>query len=372
VDIGIPKEARTHEHRVALTPAGAKALVERGHRVYVETGAGAEAGHSDADYESAGATIAYARDEVFHRGALLLGVNAPEPSEYGLLQSQQAVIAFWALPAAHAEHLRILMGRQVTAIGLEVVGDAEGHAPALTAMSEIAGPLAVVVGAGLLLNEFGGKGILLSGAPGVPPANLVIIGAGVLGRAAACAAAGMGAEVLLLDTSVDALRESRLRMGRAVPSMVATPHNVERALSFADLVIACPAVRGERAPHVITRGMLRRMKPRSVVMDLAIDMGGSLETSRPTYFPQPTFEAEGVQHFCVPNLPSIVARSATTALTNAVLPWVEELAEKGVDRALADNGALRRGTYLRHGRCVKDTLAELFGLPLERLPGAGR
>jgi len=371
VDIGIPKESRQHEHRVALTPAGVKALTERGHRVYVETGAGSEAGHGDADFESAGATVVYSRAEAFQRAELLLAVMAPEPAEYGLLQPQQAVVAFWALPAAHAENLRTLISRQVTVVGLEVVGDAEGHAPALIAMSEIAGPLAVVVGSGLLLNEFGGKGILLPGAPGVPPANLVILGTGVLGQAAARAAVGMGAEVLLLDVSIAQLRQARDRLPRTVPTMVATAHNIERALSFADLLIAAPATRGERAPVCITRAMLRKMKPRSVVMDLAIDMGGSLETSRPTYFPDPTYEAEGITHFCVPNLPSIVARSATTALTNTVLPWVLELAEKGADRTLAENEPLRRGAYLHHGKVLRQPLAELFGLPYQPLD-AGR
>ena len=370
MDIGIPRESRQHEHRVALTPAGVKALIERGHRVYIETGAGAEAGHADADFESAGATVVYSRQEAFHRAELVLAVMAPLPVEYELLQPQQALVAFWALPAARVEDLRTLIARQVTAVGLEVAGDAEGHAPALIAMSEIAGPLAVVIGAGLLLNEFGGKGILLSGAPGVPPANLVIIGAGVLGRAAACAAVGIGAEVLLLDVSVPQLRAVRERLPRQVPTMLATAHGIERALSFADLVISAPALRGERAPVCVSRAMLRRMKPRSVVMDLAIDMGGSLETSRPTYFPDPTYEAEGILHFCVPNLPSIVARSATTALTNTVLPWVLELAEKGADRTLRENEALRRGTYLHHGKVLRQPLAELFGLPFQPL-GAG-
>jgi alanine dehydrogenase len=371
VDIGIPRELRQHEHRVALTPGGVKVLTEHGHRVYVETGAGGEAGHGDGDYQSAGGNVVYSRSEVFQRSALLLGVNAPEPSEYAMLEPEQMVLAFWALPAAHAEHLKVLRERQVTAIGLEVVEDEDGHAPALMAMSEIAGPLAVVVGAGLLLNEFGGKGILLTGAPGVPPANLVIIGTGVLGQAAARAAVGMGTEVLLLDSDIGQLRRAVDRLPRAVPTMVATPHNVERALAFADLLITAPALRGERAPQIITRAMLKKMKPRSVVMDLAIDMGGALETSRPTYFPQPTYEAEGILHFCVPNLPSIVARSATTALTNAVLPWVLALAEKGAEHTLREHPELRRGTYLHHGKVVKDTLAALFGLPYEPLV-AGR
>ena len=368
MDIGIPKESLAHEHRVALTPGGVKALTERGHRVYVETGAGAEAGHSDDDYRSAGAMIAYSRDEAVQRAELLLGAQALRPAEYPLLRPGQTVLTFWMLPSAHAESLRTLVGTQVTAIGLEVIEDDEGNAPALQAMSEMAGSLAVIIGAGLLLNEFGGKGILLTGGPGVPPANVVILGTGVLGQAAARAAVGLGAEVLLLDISVTRLRQALDRLPRPVPTMVARPLNIERALAFADLVIAAPGVRGDRAPIIVTRPMLRKMKPRSVIMDFAIDMGGCLETSRPTYFPQPTYEAEGILHFCVPNLPTIAARSATQALTNTVLPWVIELAEKGIERTLADNAALQRGTYLYRGSCVKESLAELFGLNFEPLP----
>jgi len=362
VDIGIPKEQRTHEHRVALTPGGVKALVERGHRVYIETGAGGEAGHNDDDYRSAGATVAYAREEVFARPELLLGVAPPAPEEYRHLQPGQTIMAFWTLPAAHGEDLRVLVERQVTAIGLEVVQDEDGHAPALMAMSEIAGSLAVIVGAGLLLNEFGGKGILLTGAPGVPPANLVILGTGVLGQAAAKAAVGIGAEVLLLDNDIAQLRRTLVHMPHTVPTMISTPANLERALMFADLVIASPGARGERAPLLITRQLLRKMKPRSVLMDLAIDMGGCCETSRPTSFPDPTYEAEGITHFCVPNLSTIVARSATKALTNTILPWVLELVEHGTDAALARHPMLRRGTYLHHGRCAMPSLCESFGL----------
>jgi len=371
VDIGIPRETRGGERRVALTPSGVKTLVHQGHRVWVETGAGVAAGHADSDYESAGATIAFNRIEPFARGSLIACVYAPEPREYTLLQPGQVVLGFWALPAARPDDLRALLGTGSTAIGLEAIEDEQGRAPVLTSMSEIAGGLAVIVGAGLLLSEFGGKGILLGGAPGVPPAHLVILGAGVLGRSAARAALGAGAQVTLLDNSVARLREAVRDVGGSATTMLATPPNVSKALSFADLVLGAVAVHGQRAPVLVTREMLRSMKPRSVVMDLSIDMGGCFETSRPTRFAGGAYEVDGILHFCVPNLPSAAARSATLALTNALLPYVLEVGAKGVEGALGTLPDLRRGTYLYRGRCARESLARAFQLPWEPPPDPG-
>jgi alanine dehydrogenase len=369
VDIGIPREGSAREHRVLLTPSGVKTLVQAGHRLFVETGAGAEAGHPDADYQSAGATVVFSRLEAFARASLLAGVHAPEPKEYELLQPRQVVFSFWGLPAVRPEEIKALLERQITAVGLEAIEDAEGRAPVLTCMSEIAGRLAVTVGAGLLLNEFGGKGILLGGAPGVPPAHFVVLGAGVLGRSAARGALGSGADVTLLDQSVDRLRSAALELGR-VTTMLATRPNVEKALSFADLVLGAVAVHGHRAPLLVTREMLRIMKPRSVVMDLAIDMGGCFESSRPTAFPSATYDVDGILHFCVPNLPSVAARSATLALTNVLLPYLGAVAGQGFEHALGVLPDLRRGTYLHQGSCTRESLARAFGLAYVPLLGA--
>jgi alanine dehydrogenase len=368
MDVGIPRETRLRERRVSLTPSAVKALVQHGHRVWVESGAGAGAGHADADYESAGARIAFSRMEAFTRGGVLTAVFAPDPREYELLQPGQVVFAFWALPAARPEDLRALIARQVTAVGLEAIEDDQGRAPVLTSMSEIAGALAVIMGGGLLLNEFGGKGILLSGVPGVPPAQFVVLGAGVLGRSAARAAQAAGAQVTLLDERVEHLRQAALEVGPPVTTMLSTRPNLEKALAFADLVLGAVAVRGARAPLLVTRDMLRLMKPRSVVMDLSIDMGGCFETSRPTSFPDPAYEVDGILHFCVPNLPSVAARSATLALTNAVLPYLHAVGA-GFETAARTHADLARGTYLYRGRCVRESLARAFQLPLEALPG---
>jgi alanine dehydrogenase len=250
----------------------------------------------------------------------------------------------------------------VAAVGLEAIEDDAGHAPVLTSMSEIAGALAVTVGASLLLNEFGGKGILLGGAPGVAPANLMILGAGVLGRSAARTAIGMGAQVTLLDVSVSHLRQALADLRVPVTTYVATRPNLEKTLAYADLVLGAVAIHGQRAPVLVTRPMLKLMKPRSVIMDLSIDMGGCVETSRPTSFPSPTYEVEGILHFCVPNLPSIAARTSTHALTSAVLPYATGIADLGLEAALLAMPDLRRGLYLERGGVRKDWLRETLGL----------
>jgi len=371
VQIGIPREVRAHERRVALNPSGVRALVHQGHRVWVETGAGAGAGFPDSDYQSAGATVVFGRSEPFLRADLVACVHAPHPSEYELLQPHQIVFAFWALATARPADLQALMARGITAVGIEAIEDERGRAPVLTSMSEIAGSLAAIVGAGLLLNEFGGKGILLGGAPGVPPANFVVLGAGVLGRSAARAALGMGAQVTLLDVSIEHLREAMATLPTGITTMLSTLPNIEKALGFADIVLGAVAVHGQRAPIVVPRELLARMKPRSVVMDLSIDMGGCFETSRPTGFPDTTYVVDGILHFCVPNLPSAAARSATLALTNAQLPYLQEVARHGFEAAIHAAPALGRGTYLHRGRCVRESLARAFQIPCDPLPVPG-
>lgn len=368
MDIGIPKETRLREHRVALTPSGVRTLVHKGHRVWVESDAGLAAGHANDEYQAAGAQIAYSRHEVFARGALVVTVYAPDPHEYDLIEPDMVVVGFWGLPAARPEDFHALAAREATLIGIEAIEDDAGHAPVRHSMAEIAGSLAVIVGSGLLLNEFGGKGILLGGVPGVPPGSFVILGAGVLGRAAARAALGLGAQVTLLDQSVAHLREAVSALGGGVTTMLSTKPNIEKALSFADLVLGAVAVRGQRAPVLVTRDMLRLMKPRSIVMDLSIDMGGCFETSRPTSLTSPTYEVDGILHVCIPNLPSGAARTATQALTNALLPYLVTVADRGIDAALTDYPELARGTYLYRGRCSSEVLARTFNVDWWRLP----
>ncbi|MCG6924483.1 MAG: alanine dehydrogenase [Acidobacteria bacterium] len=370
MDIGIPREARPREHRVALAPSGVRTLVQQGHRVWVESDAGLDAGHPNAAYESAGAEIAYSREEILGRAKLVVTVYAPLARDYGLLQKDQVVFGFWALPATRPEDFRALTESGVTAVGIEAIEDEDGHAPVRTSMSEIAGSLAVTVGSGLLLNEYGGKGILLGGVAGVPPAHFVVLGAGVLGRAAARAALGLGAQVTLLDRSVAHLREVGREVHGGYTTMLATRPNIEMALSFADLVLGAVAVSGQRAPVIVTRDMLKKMKPRTVVMDLSIDMGGCFETSRPTTLASPTYEVDGILHMCVPNLPSVAARTATKAFTNATLPYLQTIAEQGIDDALRAHPDLARGVLLYRGRCANEEVARSFDVEWQPAPGA--
>ncbi len=370
MDIAVPRETRPGEHRAALTPSGVHALVQAGHRVWVERGAGDRAGYGEADYTSAGAAIVYSREEAYTRGELVCAVFPPEPAEYALLRPGQAVLAFWGLPAFRREDVLELQRREVTAVGLEAVADLDGQAPVLKSMSEIAGGLAITFGAGLLLTSFGGKGLLLGGAPGVPPAHVAILGTGVLGRSAARAALGAGAQVMAMDRSVETLRDAMRELGPGLATMLATPANIEKALAFADLVLGAVAMRGERAPVLVTRAMLALMKPRSVVLDLSIDMGGCFETSRPTFFPDAVYEVDGIRHFCVPNLPAAAARSSTVALTNAVLPYLLGIGASDLEHAVSQDPALRRGTYLYRGRCAQEAVARAFGVARDPLPWA--
>lgn len=362
MDIGLVKDRRLFEHRIGLTPGAVKALTLAGHRVWVEDDAGLEAGFSNEAYRDVGATIAWSEDEVLMRTQFVIRVSPPAASEYERFQAGQIVLGSWHLAVAPEEGFRTLLDRKLTTVGIEIIEDDDGHAPVLEAMSEIAGRLAVIIGSGLLLNEFGGKGLLVNGAPGIPPASLVILGAGTLGREAATFGRGIGAHVVVLDRSVQALRDLQHATPDEIPTMVATPVNIEKGLAFADLFLCSVAVHGERTPILVTRDMLKSMKPRSVIMDLSIDQGGCCETSRPTDFSNPTYEVDGIIHFCVPNLPSTASRASTRALTNSILPYVMEIANKGFDQAARDNSALRRGTYTHHGRCVRKGLASSFGV----------
>jgi len=370
MDVGLIKDRRPFEHRIGLTPGGVRALTEKGHRVYLESDAGLEAGFSNEAYRGAGATVVYSDEEARLRSQLLIRLSPPSPEDCESFQPGQVVISAWHLAVASEDYFTRLLENKVTTVGYEIIEDDNGHAPVLVAMSEIAGRLAVTIGAGLVLNEFGGKGLLVGGAPGIPPASMVILGAGTLGCEAAKFARGIGAHVLVLDNDINALRRVQSMTADEVPTMIATRPRIEKALAFADILLCSVAVHGEKTPIMVTRDMLKLMKPRSVIMDLSIDQGGCCETSRPTDFSNPTYEVDGIIHFCVPNLASTASRASTRSLTNAILPFVEEIADKGFDRAIRDNSALRRGTYTYDGHCIREGIARIFDVPYRAIDGS--
>lgn len=371
MDIGVVKDRRPFEHRVGLTPAAVETLCADGHQVWVQDDAGLEAGFLNEAYRAAGATIVWSEEEVLLRSQLVIRISPPLPTEYDQFQHGQIVLGSWHLAVAPKDRFQELLDRKITAIGIEIIEEDDGHAPVLQAMSEIAGRLAVIIGSGLLLNEFGGKGLLVNGAPGIPPASMVILGAGTLGCEAARYARGLGAHVVVLDSDIQALRRVQAYTPHEVPTMVATPANIAKALAFSDLFLCAVAVHGERTPILITRDMLKLMKPRSVIMDLSIDQGGCCETSRPTDFSNPSYEVDGIVHFCVPNLPSTASRASTRILTNALLPYVREIANDGFSEAVCRRPALRRGTYTHNGCCVRQSLAQLFEIEYTALCQAG-
>lgn len=373
--VGVPLERDPTESRVGLTPAGARALVHRGQRVVVEAGAGRASRFADDEYAAAGAHLVYDHEEVFGRADLVLKIAALRPPEVALLRERQAVLAFHHLAAAGREHLAALLASGATLIGYEVIEDATGDAPILHAMSEIGGQLAVNVAAHLLETRGGGRGILLGGSTGIPPAHVVILGAGVAGTWAARTAIGNGAQVTMLDTRLQALRRAEEIFGRGLITEVSHLSALTRAVSYADVLIGAILARGERTPHVVSRSMVGSMKRGAVIIDLSIDQGGCVETSRPTTLEDPVFVEEGVIHYAVPNVGSAVARTSSLALTYAALPFLETLTGLGIEEALGREAGLGRGVYVYRGELVSPRVAKAFDVRAGVLPallGRGR
>ena len=362
MDIGVPLEIANEERRVALTPAAIHRLVQGGHRVWVERSAGLASRITDEDYVKAGARLAYDREEVYNRADMLLKVASPLPEEYELLHEEQILMCFLMLAVAPPQAFRSLADRKVAAIAMEMIEDDLGRAPVLEAVSEIAGPMSIHVAAHLLQSESGGRGILLGGAPGIPPATVVILGAGVVGTTAARAAIGNGAQVLVLDNDLTRLRRVHDLFAPRARTWMADEYETARAVQFADVLIGGVRIWGDRAPHLVTETMVRSMKHGSVILDVSIDLGGCVETSRPTTLAQPTYLLHNVVHYAVPNMTSSVARTATRALSNARMPYVLELAGRGLSGACAENAALLRGLVAAHGECLHPTIAERFGV----------
>ncbi|SRR5581483_4781942 len=325
MNIGIPKESRPFEFRVGLSPAGVQILTQNGHTVFVQHEAGVGAGFSDADYEKSGARLVYSTEEVFGRADLLLKVARPLKQELNWLRPETILAGFLHLASARQDKIDILLEKKITSVAYEQIEAPDGSLPVLRPFSQIGGAMAAQIAARLLQNNWGGKGILLGGVPGVPPAEIVILGAGVVGTYATQMFLGMGAHVTVIDHNLGALQRLWDRFPNIV-TMISTKRNLERSVAYADVVVGAILVSGKTPPILVTREMVRSMKPRSVIMDVSIDEGGCVETSRPTTHEHPVYIEEGILHYCVPNMPSAVARTATHAFVNAAMPYIIEIA----------------------------------------------
>jgi len=362
MNIGILKEKTTGERRVGLTPSAAGALIAKGHSVFVEQGAGVKSFFEDEHYAAVGAKLVEGSDELIGRAKLLVKVSPLDSQEYGRLVLNQIVVGFMHMAVASEASVRETVDKKITIIGCEIIEDERGELPVLVPMSEIAGQVSVQIAAHYLQGYHGGRGILVGGMPGIPPAAFVIAGAGVVGTEAARAALGLGAQVLVLDTDVNKLRRIDELFSKRVMTSVATPYNVERAVNFADVFIGAVLVHGEKTPVLITSQMLSTMKKGAVIVDVSIDQGGCIETSKPTTIDDPVFVEQDVIHYCVPYIPSVVSRTATRALSNVVLPIISEIAAHGVEEAMKRNPSLARGAYFYKGRCTKPGLSQAFGI----------
>jgi alanine dehydrogenase len=348
--IGIPKESRVFEYRVGLSPAGVDILSQNGHQIFVEHDAGVGAGFSDRDYEKSGARIAYSAEEVFGRADLLLKISRPLKNELEWVNEGTILAGLLHLASSSQDQIDLLLEKKITALAYEQITDAStGALSVLRPFSLICGAMAPQIAARLLQNNWGGKGILLSGLPGVPSAEVVVIGGGVVGLAATQAMLGAGAQVTVIDKNLSVLEKISERFPRAV-TMTSTKRNIERATAFADVVIGAVLISGQRAPVVVSREMVRAMKPRSIIIDISIDQGGCVETSRPTTHEHPTFVDEGMVHYCVPNIPGVVARTASHVFLNAALPYILEVANNGIDVVIEQNPAIELAINTHAGK----------------------
>ncbi|NKB82746.1 MAG: alanine dehydrogenase [Nitrospirales bacterium] len=367
MNIGIPKEVKDHEFRVALTPTGVQAVCQRGHRAWVESGAGQGSGFSDEAYQEAGATVTTSKEDVFQHSELILKVKEPLLSECALLRPEHTLLTFFHL-AANKELTDALLNTGVTAIAYETVEDQQEKLPILYPMSVIAGRMSVQIGAHYLTrNQYGGQGIVMSGVPGVAPAHVVILGAGVVGVSAARIASGMGARVTVISLDLEQLQVLDAMYQGRIATLAAHQGWIDHAVEQADLVIGAVMVRGAKTPQIVSRSVVSRMSAGSVIVDVAVDQGGCVETTKPTTHSEPVSVVNEVVHYGVTNIPGIVPRTATDALTNATLPFIVQLADSGIERALRDWRGLAKGVNVKQGTITCQAVADAHGLTCHSL-----
>ncbi|MBI1273488.1 MAG: alanine dehydrogenase [Alphaproteobacteria bacterium] len=359
--VGVPKEIKVHEYRVGLTPASARELVQAGHKVMVEAGAGASIGFEDSHYKTAGAVIAPDAKKIFAEADMIVKVKEPQLPECAMLREGQLLFTYLHL-APDPDQTKALLRSGCVGVAYETVTDKAGRLPLLTPMSEVAGRMAVQAGAHYLEKVQGGRGVLLGGVPGVLPARVVVLGGGVVGTNAVTIAVGMGARVKVIDRSLPRLAELDAMFGPRIQTVYATSESIETHVLAADLVIGAVLIPGDAAPKLVTRDMVRRMQRGSVIVDVAIDQGGCVETARPTTHADPVYTVDGVIHYCVANMPGGVARTSTFALNNATLPYTLALAGKGWRKALAEDAGLRNGLNVAYGKLTHAGVARALGL----------
>lgn len=359
--IGVPKEIKNNENRVALTPAGASELIKHGHTLYVQKTAGEGSGFSDSEYQAAGATILNTIEEVYAIAEMIIKVKEPIESEYSLIKKDQLLFTYFHF-ASYEPLTHAMIERGAVCLAYETVEKADRSLPLLIPMSEVAGRMSIQEGAKYLEKPMGGRGVLLGGVPGVKPAEVLVLGGGIVGTQAAKMAAGLGARVTMMDISLPRLRQLDDIMPANVETMISNEYNVRNAIRTADLVIGGVLIPGAKAPKLITRDMLPSMKKGAVIVDVAIDQGGCFETSKPTTHAEPCYEVDGVVHYCVANMPGAVPYTSTLALTNATLPYAVQLANKGWKKACADSNELKLGLNVINGKVVYKGVAEAFNL----------
>jgi alanine dehydrogenase len=367
MNIGVPKERRPFEYRIGLSPSGVDILTEQGHTCFVEHEAGTGAGYSDQDFERAGARIVFSSEEVFGRADLVLKIARPLQEELEWMRPGSSLAGFLHLASTRQDRINALLDKKITAIAYEQIQLSDGSLPVLRPLSEIGGLMTAQIAARLLQNNGGGKGILLGGVAGVAPAEVVILGAGVAGTKAAQAFLGLGAHVTALDHNMEALQKLSERFPGIV-TIYSSRRNIERSVSYADVVVGAILIPGERTPVLIKRDLLVKMKPRSIIIDLSIDQGGCFETSRPTTHDRASYIEEGVIHFCVPNIPGVVGRTSTHAFMNCAIPYISEIANKGVQTAIKENPAIEMAVNTHDGELrnlVRMTSAEGSGYGVE-------
>src|SRR5579864_886465 len=368
--VGVPREVKSDEYRVGMMPVGAEALARAGHEVFIETQAGVASGFADEDYTAVGAKILSGAKEVFDKAEMLVKVKEPQPAEISMFKPGQIVFTYFHF-AADPEMSQACLESEIVAIAYETIKDRRGTLPLLTPMSEIAGKMSIQEGAKYLEKPMMGRGILLGGVPGVAPALVVVLGAGIVGTNAAKVAAGLGADVVLMDVNLDRLRYLDDVMQKNVKTIFSDAHTVREHLYRADLVVGAVLIPGAKAPRLVTRKDLTAMKNGSVIVDVAIDQGGCVETSRPTTHQNPTFVVEGVVHYCVTNMPGAVGRTSTIALCNATLPYALKIANRGYEKAASEDPGLAEGINLVRGRVTNSAVAEALHMQHQPLPARG-